>query len=121
MNKIRPIAICVFHHDGKILVSEAFDSAKGASFCRPLGGGIEFGETSAQTIERELQEEIGAEVINLRLIGTLENIFTYMGKPAHELVQVYDGEFSDASIYRAATIAGKRVGRPSVRGGVAEY
>src|SRR5215210_502828 len=103
---IRPLAICVFRHEGRILVTEAHDPVKRQSFCRPLGGGIEFGETSAQAVAREVREEINAEVTQLKLIGTLESIFTYLGVPGHEIVQVYDGEFVDRSLYVLESIAG---------------
>jgi 8-oxo-dGTP pyrophosphatase MutT (NUDIX family) len=103
---IRPLAICVFRHRGRILVNEAHDPVKSETFCRPLGGGIEFGETSAQAVVREVREEIAAEITNLQLIGTLENIFTYLGAPGHEIVQVYDAEFIDRSLYEKASIAG---------------
>jgi len=103
---IRALAICVFRHEGRILVTEAHDPVKHQRFCRPLGGGIEFGESSTQAIAREVREEINAEVANLRLIGTLENIFTYLGSPGHEIVQVYDGEFVERSFYERASIPG---------------
>jgi len=41
--KIRPIVICLFRHEGRILVTESFDSSKGDHYARPLGGGVEFG------------------------------------------------------------------------------
>lgn len=41
---IRPLAICVFRHAGRILVAEGTDEVKGETFYRPLGGAIEFGE-----------------------------------------------------------------------------
>jgi 8-oxo-dGTP pyrophosphatase MutT (NUDIX family) len=103
---IRVLAICVFRREGRILVTEAHDPVKQQSFCRPLGGGIEFGETSAQAVAREVREEINAEVTNLRLVGTLENIFTYLGSPGHEIVQVYDGEFVEESLYGLTSIRG---------------
>lgn len=43
MNQIRPIAICLFSHDDKILVSEEHDLSRKQTFYRPLGGGIEIG------------------------------------------------------------------------------
>jgi len=49
---IRVIAICIFRRGNRILV-EAFDSVKGSPYYRPLGGGIEPGETSETTLIRE--------------------------------------------------------------------
>ncbi|MGB1286360.1 MAG: NUDIX hydrolase, partial [Aggregatilineales bacterium] len=47
------------------------------------------------TLAREVKEEIDADVCDLRYLGTLENIFTYNGKPGHELVMLFDGAFVD--------------------------
>ena len=58
--RIRTIAICLFSHNGGILVAEGIDAVKGETFYRPLGGGIEFGEYGADTVAREIREEIGA-------------------------------------------------------------
>ncbi len=50
------------------------------------GGHIEFGETAAQAIDREMVEEIGTEGKVGPLIWTIENIFTDLnGKNCHEL------------------------------------
>ena len=103
---IRPLAICVFRRDDRILVIEAHDFVKGVTFYRPLGGGIEFGEASAAALVREIREEIAAEVVDLEYIGTLENIFTYNGAAGHEIVQVYDGRFAKVALYSAPSIAG---------------
>ncbi len=96
---IRPLAICVFRNNDRILVAEGYDPVKQQTFYRPLGGSIEFGERAAGTIARELMEEIGAAVCDLRYLGTLENIFTYAGKRGHEIVLVFDGRFVGAAIY----------------------
>ena len=106
MNQIRPLAICLFSHNDKILVSEEHDPAKGETFYRPLGGGIEFGEHSMDTIRRELMEEIGAQVKDLVYLGTIENIFTFNGIPGHEIVQVYDGVLVESGLYEQAVISG---------------
>jgi len=105
-NKIRPLAICVFRNKDRILVAEGYDPHKRQSFYRPLGGGIEFGEYSEQTIRRELMEEIGAEVRELKYLGTLENVFVFNGRPGHEIVQVYDGVLIDSGLYEQAVIEG---------------
>jgi 8-oxo-dGTP pyrophosphatase MutT (NUDIX family) len=106
MPKIRPLAICIFQHNGKILVSEEHDPVKGETFYRPLGGGIEFGEQSTDAIHRELMEEIGARVKDLVYLGTLENIFTFNGQPGHEIVQVYDGSLVESGLYEQVVISG---------------
>lgn len=106
MNQIRPFAICLFSHNDKILVSEEHDPAKGETFYRPLGGGIEFGEHSMDTIRRELMEEIGAQVKDLVYLGTIENIFTFNGIPGHEILQVYDGVLVESGLYEQAVISG---------------
>ena len=104
--RIRPIVICLFRDGNRILVSEAYDSSKGDYYCRPLGGGIEFGEHSRDAMLREIREEIGAEVENLELVGVLENIFIYEGQRGHEVVFVYDAEFIDKSLYKKNELPG---------------
>ena len=103
---IRALALCIFHDRGRILVTESHDHVRNQSFCRPLGGGIMFGETSADAIAREIQEELGAGIKDLRIIGTLENIFTFRGEPHHEIIQVYDGAFKDQELYKRPWLAG---------------
>ena len=107
--RIRPLAICVFHRDDHILVAEGYDSVKQQTFYRQLGGGIEFGESSVDTICRELQEELNAEVDkeSLKYLGALENIFTFNGVPGHEIILVYDGVLSEARLYEQAVIEGQ--------------
>jgi ADP-ribose pyrophosphatase YjhB (NUDIX family) len=107
---IRPIVICLFRNGNRILVSEAYDSSKGDYFCRPLGGGIEFGEHSRDAMLREIREEIDAEVKNLEMVGVLENIFIYEGEQGHEVVFVYDAEFVDESLYERNEIHGYESG-----------
>jgi 8-oxo-dGTP pyrophosphatase MutT (NUDIX family) len=110
MNQIRPLAICIFNHHDKILVFEGYDPSKDEIFYRPLGGGIEFGEHSIDTIKRELREEIGVEVKDLAYLGALENIFTFDGIPGHEIVQVYDGKLVDIGLYEQDVITGHEAG-----------
>jgi ADP-ribose pyrophosphatase YjhB (NUDIX family) len=104
--KIRPIAICIIWRDQTILVFEGYDSVDGESFYRPLGGALEFGEHSSQAIRRELREEIGAELANLRFLGVLENVFTHEGQTGHEIVMVYEGEFADKRLYEKQVVMG---------------
>ena len=104
--RIRPIAVCLFRHANRILVSEGFDKIKQDYYYRPLGGGIEYGETSRDAIAREIREELGAEIENIRLLGVVENIFVYQGEQGHEIVFVFDAEFVDKSLYQLDEIDG---------------
>ena len=101
---IRVIAICLFRRSGEILVTEGLDTANNQRYARPLGGGVELGETSEQAIVREIREEIGSEVRDLRLLGVLENLIELEGQQQHEVVFVYDGRFEDNSLYEMAEI-----------------
>src|SRR5215216_2758879 len=109
--RIRPLAICVFRNNNRILVAEGYDSVKEEYFYRPLGGAIEFGETSVDTIGRELMEEINAEVEkeSLKFLGAVENIFSFNGDLGHEIVLIYDGLFKEPKLYEQAMIIGNEV------------
>ena len=98
-NRIRVIALGVFLHEGRILVFEGSDKVKNETFFRPLGGGVEFGETSEEALTREIHEELGLEIKNPRYLGMLENIFVYQGEPGHEIALVYDAQFVQADVY----------------------
>ena len=103
---IRPIAIGIFRQDDRLFVGECYEPATGRRFYRPLGGGIEFGERGHAALARELREEIGAEITDVRYLATLENIFTYNGTMGHEIVQVYAARFVDPAFYTNARCAG---------------
>jgi len=101
---IRIIAIAIFKRDNSILVFEAFDSVKGTPYYRPLGGGVDPGETSQAALVREIREEIGQEVTDLRPLGVLESIFTVDQRAGHEIVFVYDGRFLHEAIYHETSL-----------------
>lgn len=107
--RIRPLAICVFRHNNRILVAQGYDPVKSEIFYRPLGGGIEFGEPSVETICRELMEELNIEVDreSLKYLGAVENIFTFNGTPSHEIIMIYDGSLKESGLYKQAVILGK--------------
>ena len=107
---IRPIAICVIRRDDSIFVFEAHDSVKNQKFYRPLGGAIEFGELGAVAIAREIHEELGAVLTNLKYLGALENLFVLEGVPGHEIVLVYEANFADDSLYQIEETTGVDIG-----------
>lgn len=66
------------------------DDAGATKGWRPPGGGIELGERAAETIVRELREELDVEATVTRFVGVLENIYEHHGATGHELVMVHD-------------------------------
>ena len=93
--EIRPIALGLAIKNNKLLVSEGFDKVKNETFYRCLGGGIEFLEKSEEALKREFLEEINVDITVKDFLGISENIFTYQGKKAHELILFYSIEISD--------------------------
>ena len=98
-NIIRPIALGLFAKEDRILAKKDFDSRKQETFYRIPGGGIEFGETSEQALIREVGEEFAACIDKIKFLDVLENIFTYEGRPGHEIVFVYQAAFRDKQMY----------------------
>lgn len=90
--------------DGAVLAAPGSDNLKQPRFYRPLGGEIEFGELAEDAARREIREETGAELADLRLLGIFENHFIFMGEQGHELVWVFEGAFADASLYEREVI-----------------
>lgn len=99
MNKfkeIRPIVLGLAKKDNKLLVGEGFDNVKSQTFYRCLGGEIEFLENSFDALKREFLEEIDANITVKDFLGISENIFTYKGKNAHELILFYSIDILDS-------------------------
>jgi histidine triad (HIT) family protein len=87
--RIRPLALGVPVRGERILVMEGHDTRKDERFYRPIGGGIEFGETSEEALRREFREELGVEPLSATYLGALENIFSFEGGPGHEVLLVH--------------------------------
>ncbi len=98
---MRPVSLVLIINNGRLLVGLGRDSHEGFDFCRPLGGCIEFGETSLCAIKREIKEEIGATLQNEKLLTVIENIFEYNGQKCHEIVFLYSGEILEEDLCNA--------------------
>lgn len=96
---IRPIAIAIIERGDEILVFEGYEPSRNETYYRPLGGGIDFGEHSHDTLIREIREELGVDIIAPHYLGTLENIFVNNQNPGHEIVQVFRTSFVDPALY----------------------
>lgn len=108
--KIRVLALCIIWRGAELLLTEGYDPAKSQTFYRPLGGGIEFGERGIDAAAREMREELDAEIVDLRYLGTLENIFVFNNEPGHEIVLMYEGRFTDPARYDLDEMVGHEEG-----------
>jgi ADP-ribose pyrophosphatase YjhB (NUDIX family) len=96
----RPVAIALIRRGDDVLVFEVPDTVKGVVGWRPPGGTIEFGERGSDTVVREIREELGVDIVDPSYLGTVENVFTYLGRAGHELVRVYTARFADQALYK---------------------
>ena len=87
--KLNIRAAGVIIHNGKMLVHRNINNDHYAI----IGGRVEIGENSADTIKREIKEEIGKEIEITGYIATLENFFEMKGSKYHEIMFVHKVEF----------------------------
>jgi len=99
LGRIRPLALALIRRGDRILVERGRDDVKGETFFRLLGGTIEFGEKGADTVRRELREELGTEIDVGALVATVENVFKHEGEAAHEIALVYECGLRDERLY----------------------
>lgn len=103
-NQIRSLALGLILNGDRTFLSQGYDPVKQQTFYRALGGGVDFGETSYDALKREFQEELQAELTNIKYLGCIENIFIYNGQPGHEIIQLYQCDFVDSTFYQSDQI-----------------
>ncbi|HEY8293328.1 MAG TPA: NUDIX hydrolase [Thermomicrobiales bacterium] len=79
----RVAGVCI--HDGYVLLHRA---DRDEYWALP-GGRCELGESSEETLRREMQEELHVPVNVGRLFWVVENFFTLLGRAYHELALLY--------------------------------
>jgi ADP-ribose pyrophosphatase YjhB (NUDIX family) len=81
----RPRVAAVALHEDRVLLHRV-----GADdFWSLPGGRIEMGESSADTLRREMAEEMDVETVIGRMIWVVENFFEYQDQPYHEIGLYY--------------------------------
>ena len=87
--KLNVRAAGVIIHNNKVLVHKNVNSDHYAL----VGGRIEIGENSVDTIKREIKEELGKDIEITGYISTIENFFEMKGSKYHEIMFVHKVEF----------------------------
>ncbi len=87
-NFIQPVIIASIHKEGKYLLTKRADGndARFLGKWQQPGGGMEFGETPEETLRREMREEVGIEITNIRL---LPQIFTEVRDSWHGVFMIF--------------------------------
>jgi ADP-ribose pyrophosphatase YjhB (NUDIX family) len=67
---------------------------KNSQFYFLPGGHVEFGETAAVALARELKEELGVETVSADFMGSLENLYQQNGDEFHEYNFIFRAEIS---------------------------
>lgn len=98
VSQIRTTVLGIVRRDDEYLVQRLTAPDEG-DFHRPIGGGVEFGETSGEALEREFREELDVAVSAGPTVGTVENLFTWDGEQQHEVVIARAAEFEDDALY----------------------
>lgn len=75
-----------------------------AGFHRLIGGGVHLGETHRDAIVREVDEELGATILDLAFLAAVENIFRIDGVDGHEIVFLYSGRLQPQPAVSGATL-----------------
>ena len=87
--KLNVRAAGVMIHNDKILVHRNVNSDHYAL----IGGRVEIGENSVDTVKREIKEELGKDIEIIGYISTIENFFEMKGSKYHEIMFVHKIEF----------------------------
>jgi len=102
---IRPVAVGVPRREDELLLSRLHED--GEPFYRPIGGAIEFGESSDEALAREFEEELDVEVVEAELLETLENSFTFEGQQGHEIWFLYEVALAESWPYERDAFEGR--------------
>lgn len=71
---------------------------------RLIGGSVELGETLRDAIIREVDEELGADILKLAYLGTIESIFQLNREIGHEIVGLFTGTLAPEPAGAEATL-----------------
>ncbi len=89
--KLNIRSACIINHNNKIL----FHKDDNLDYYCVLGGRIEIGESSEDTIKRENIKKLNKEIEITGYVGTIENFFEMNKKKYHEIMFIHKAEFKN--------------------------
>ena len=97
---IRVVVLGLVVEGGRFLAADVPDDFGGLTGVRPLGGGVEFGESREQALHREFLEETGSAIDITGEWTLFENIFEHGGATGHEIIFAAPVRLTDTSFSR---------------------
>ncbi len=92
---MRQAALCVFRRGDVFLVAEIRDPRSGIVLHRPPGGGVEEGESPEDAVRREIQEELGIALTDIRALGAINHVWHWNGRAVAERAWMFLADPAD--------------------------
>jgi 8-oxo-dGTP pyrophosphatase MutT (NUDIX family) len=77
----------------QLLAAQVLDDTGHVKGVRPLGGAVEFGETTEVAVIREFKEELGIAVKTIGPPIFMENLYLHQGVQGHEIIAMFNVVF----------------------------
>ena len=91
---IRAIAIGILRRGDELCLMAVRNDDGSIDGWRPPGGTIEFGERAADTLRREIMEELGEPIKVGRQLLVTENLYDHQGVLGHEIAFIFEAAFT---------------------------
>lgn len=96
---VRVIVIGLAFRQDRLLCMQVCGDDGATKGLRPLGGGVEFGETREMALRREFREELSTDITIIGDWMMMENIYDHEGHKGHEIVFAAPVELARREIY----------------------
>lgn len=113
---IRTVCLCLLQHDQRFLFQRIENVHQSKTMYRPIGGTMEYGESSLVTVRREVKEEIHVDIVDPVLQYVIENHFEYTEQDqatgtavqglGHEITFIYSAHVDDPLFYKQDIVYG---------------